>query len=136
MATQDVIDHAGREVADHYRPVIQKILDADDGNLDGDIRQFLEDAISGEHQLKAIGGLLMGAAGSTIGTLISNLLAPVLYASTRSMPQLHVDTQTAAQGVAERVFTEADGADKASGNGIDNGQFAKLVEIASAYPLV
>jgi hypothetical protein len=136
MATQTVIDNAGREVAEHYRPVIRKILDADDGNLDADMRMFLEEAISGEHQLKAIGGLLMGPAGGTIGTFISNLLAPVLYAATRTMPQLHVDVQTLANGVAERVFTDADGADKASGQGIDNGQFNKLVEMALAYPPV
>jgi len=136
QATQDVIDQAGREVAEHYRPLIRKILDAEHVQIDEDVRLFLEDAISGEHQLKAIGGLLMGPAGGTIGTFISNLLAPVLYTAIRSAPQLHVDTQTAAQGVAERVFSDADGADKASGNGIDNGQFAKLVERGLAYPSV
>src|SRR5258708_1531818 len=136
QATQDVIDQAGREVAEHYRPLIRKILDADHVQIDEDVRLFLEDAISGEHQLKAIGGLLMGPAGGTIGTFISNLLAPVLYTAIRSAPQLHVDTQTAAQGVAERVFSDADGADKASGNGIDNGQFAKLVEMGLAYPSI
>lgn len=136
MATQDVIDQAGREVAEHYRPVVQKILDADDGSLDPDIKGFLEDAVSGEHQLKAIGGLLLGPAGGTIGTFISNLLAPVLYAATRSMPQLHIDVQTAANGVAERVLSDADGADKAAGQGINNGQFEQLVEMARSYPTV
>lgn len=135
-ATQDVIDHAGREVAEHYRPIIRKILDADDGSLDADIRLFLEDAISGEHQLKAIGGLLMGPAGGTIGTFISNLLAPVLYSATRTMPQLHIDVQTAANAVAQRIISTADGADKAAGQGINNGQFAELTEMALSYPSI
>src|SRR5260221_476890 len=61
-ATQDVIDQAGREVAEHYRPLVRKILDADDGTMDTDVRSFLENAISGEHQLKAIGGQVAGSA--------------------------------------------------------------------------
>src|SRR5260221_2206721 len=136
QATQDVIDQAGREVAEHYRPLIRKILDADHVQIDEDVRLLLADSISGEHQLKAIGGLLLGPAGGTIGTFISNLLAPVLYTAIRSAPQLHVDTQTAAQGGAQRGFSDADGADKASGNGIDNGQVAELVVIGLAYPSI
>jgi hypothetical protein len=134
LATQTVIDNAGREVAEHYRPLIRKILDADTGSLNPDMRMFLEDAISGEHQLKAIGGLLMGPAAGTIGTFISNELAPILYAAIRTEPWLHIDVQSAANGVAQRVLTDADGADKASSQGINNGQFESLVEMARSYP--
>lgn len=135
-ATQDVIDQAGREIADHYRPIVRALLDQDDGTLHPAVRGFLEEAISGEHQLKAVGGLLSGTVSGTIGTFISNQLAPLLYAAVRSEPHLFVDPSTLASGVAERAFTDADGANKASSQGIDNGQFARLVEMALGYPAV
>lgn len=134
QATQDVIDQAGREIADHFRPIVRKILDLDDGSLDGDVRQFLEDSISGQHQLKAASGLITGAVSGTIGTFISNQLAPLLYSAIRTEPHLFVDTGTLANGVAQRTFTDADAANKASSQGIDNGQFARLVEQALSYP--
>src|SRR5258707_13047225 len=60
QATQDVIDQAGREVTEHYRPLIRKILDADHGQIKENVRPFLEDAINGEPELTAIGGLPHG----------------------------------------------------------------------------
>lgn len=133
-ATQDVIDAAGREIAEHYTPLIRMMLDSSDVSVSPEIRAFLEDAISGEHQLKAIGGLIMGPFGSTIGTFISNLTAPVLYEAIRTMPQLNMDVQSAVSAAASRVMTDADAANRVSEQGINNSQYAVLKELASSYP--
>src|SRR6266852_7433119 len=74
-ATQEIIDKLGQGVADFYRPIVDKMLEGDAGNLSDEVRQFLENAKSGEHQEQAIGGLLFGPVASAVGTLISNELA-------------------------------------------------------------
>lgn len=133
-ATQKVIDRAGAEVAAHYRPLVRRLLDLDDGSLDADVRAFLEDAISGRHQLKSVGGLLTGAVSGTIGTFLSNQLAPLLYAAIRSEPFLNLDPGTLAGMVAAGVMSDADGANRAAEQGINNAQFERLVQLAADIP--
>lgn len=133
-ATQKVIDRAGGEVAAHYRPLVRKLLDLDDGTLDQDVRLFLEDAISGRHQLKSVGGLLTGAVSGTIGTFLSNQLAPLLYAAIRSEPFLNLDPGTLAGMVAAGVMSDADGANRTAEQGINNAQFERLRLLAEDVP--
>lgn len=134
MATQRVIDRAGAEIASHYRPIVRKLLDLDDGTTDPAVIAFLEDAISGRHQLKAVGGLLTGAVAGTIGTFLSNQLAPLLYAAIRSEPFLNLDPGTLAGMVAAGVMSDADGANRTAEQGINNAQFERLVLLAQSPP--
>lgn len=134
MATQRVIDRAGAEIASHYRPIVRKLLDLDDGTTDPAVVAFLEDAISGRHQLKAVGGLLTGAVAGTIGTFLSNQLAPLLYAAIRSEPFLNLDPGTLAGMVAAGVMSDADGANRTAEQGINNAQFERLVLLAQSPP--
>lgn len=133
-ATQQVIDRAGAEIASHYRPVVQRLLDADDGSLDPVVRRFVEDAISGRHQLKSVGGLLTGAVSGTIGTFLSNQLAPLLYTAIRTEPFLNLDPGTLAGMVAAGVMSDADGANRTAEQGINNAQFERLVQLAADIP--
>lgn len=134
VATQNVIDAAGREIAVHYRPIIRKLLDADQGTLDKDVRAFLEEAISGKHQFKAVGGLLTGSVSGTIGTFLSNELAPLLYALIRTSPNLNLDPGTLASFTAARLMSDADAANRVSEQGISNAQFERLRELAYSVP--
>lgn len=134
VATQGVIDAAGREIAVHYRPIVRKILDADNGTLDADVRAFLEEAISGKHQFKAVGGLLTGSVAGTIGTFLSNQLAPLLYTLIRTEPNLNLDPGTLASFAASRLMSDADAANRVAEQGISNAQFERLRELAYSVP--
>jgi hypothetical protein len=133
-ATQEIIDTAGREVAEHYRPLVQLLLDADDGSMNPAVRSFLEDAMSGEHQLKAIGGLLMGPATSSLSLVLSNYLAPAVYKLVGADPALDLDPQVAATAAAQRIIPYADGAGAAHDQGYGAGEFQTLYGLALAYP--
>src|SRR5713101_1504214 len=109
-ATQKVIDQAGHEIADLYRPLVDKLLAAGGDNLSFEVRQFLEDAKSGEHQTKAAAGLLMGPVSGALGTLISNEIAPLVYALVGGNPSLNIDPSTAANAAAQGAITYGDGA--------------------------
>ena len=133
-ATQAVIDAAGREIAVHYRPIVAKILAADNGTLDPDVRAFLEEAISGKHQFKAVGGLLTGSVAGTIGTFLSNQLAPLLYTLIRTEPNLNLDPGTLASMAAARLMGTPDAANRTAEQGISNAQFDRLLELAYTAP--
>ncbi len=133
-ATQDIIDRIGLEVADHYGPLVDKILEADDGTLDPAVRTFLEDSRSGEHQLKAVTGLLMGSVQSAIGLILSNELAPLVYPVVAANPHLAVDPQSAANAAAQRITSYGEGETAAAQQGYGPGQFGVLYSLANQYP--
>lgn len=135
-ASQQVIDDAGREVAEHYRPIVQLLLDVAGDELNPVVRQFLEDAMSGEHQLKAIGGLLMGPATSALSIIISNELAPAVYKVVGANPSLDLDPQVAATAAAQRIIPYADGAGAAHDQGYGIGEFQTLYGLALNYPAI
>jgi hypothetical protein len=135
-ATQDIIDRIGHEIADHYGPIAQKILDNDPGTLSPETRQFLEDSISGEHQLKAVTGLLMGSAQSAIGLILSNELAPAIYPIVSANPNLDIDVQSAANSAAQGQTSYANAQQIAADQGINAGNFASLVDLARQYPSI
>lgn len=135
-ATQNVIDDAGREVAEHYRPIVQLLLDVAGDSMRPEVRTFLEEAMSGEHQLKAIGGLLMGPATSALSIIISNELAPAVYKVVGANPSLDLDPQTAATAAAQRIIPYADGAGAAHDQGYGVGEFQTLYNMALGYPAI
>lgn len=133
-ATQDVIDKAGREIADLYRPLVDIMLEAGGDDLSPAVRAYLEDAKSGEHQVKAAAGLLLGGGASAISTFLSNELAPFVYSAVASNPHLRLDPATAAQLAAEGVVTVDTVFNEASAQGIDNNRAGALLEGAYNYP--
>ena len=133
-ATQAVIDHAGHEIADLYRPIIDKMLALDDGSLDPDVRHFLEQAKSGEHQLKAAAGLLLGPVSGAISTFLNNELAPFVYGVVGVNPRLRLDPQTSANAAAEQIVPYGDAERSAMDQGYDAGPFAAMYTLAQQYP--
>jgi hypothetical protein len=133
-ATQDIIDKIGHEIADHYGPFIDKILEQDTSTLDPAVLKWLQDSRSGEDQLKAVSGLLMGSAQSAIGTFLSNELAPFVYAIVGLNPNLDLDPATAAQAYAQRQVSYDNGQSTAAAQGYGAGIWAVLSDMALTYP--
>jgi hypothetical protein len=91
---QQVIDRAGHEVADLYRPLLVPYLADDAANPA--IRDFLSRAASGTHQWQAIAGLAVGASGApnALSQIFSNELAPLVYDTVETNPHLIPDIGT------------------------------------------
>ena len=134
VATQALIDRAGREVADLYRPLILEAIGAHDGQLHGLLEEFLRSAASGEHQWQALAGLAAGGTSGALSTMLSNALAPVVYAANRLSPQLALDPQTAAAAAAAGIVGLADAAHTAAGQGLDAATFQTLYDLAQNVP--
>lgn len=133
-ATQDIIDRAGHEVADHYGPLVDKLLEIDDGSLDPAVRQFLEDARSGEHQLKAIGGLLMGSVQGAISLILNNELAKLVYPIVGANPNLELDPATAANAAARNIISYDEGANLAHRQGYNLSNYDPMYQLAQVPP--
>src|SRR5260370_42671743 len=58
---QTVIDRAGHEIADLYRPIFEQILERDD--IPDEIRDMMRKSMSGKHQWQALAGFLIGGRG-------------------------------------------------------------------------
>lgn len=85
---QEIIDRAGREIADLYRPVWQESMQEMD--MPDHLRDHMEKIVSGTHQWQAIAGVALGysGAGNALSTIISNGLAPTVRAVMAKDPQL------------------------------------------------
>lgn len=85
---QEIIDRAGREVADLYRPVFEETLAQQD--MPDYVRDHVTKIMSGRHQWQAIAGTAFGASGaaSALTTIISNFLAPGVRFAVGKDPQL------------------------------------------------
>ena len=129
-ATQDIIDALGHEVAELYRPLVDKILDADPGAISPEVREIMHAAKSGTHQGQALSGLLLGGISGAISTLISNETAPAVYAIVGGNPNLDLDPQNAAAAVARGIVPFSDGASSAHQQGYSLGIFQTMEELA------
>jgi hypothetical protein len=133
-ATQAVIDRAGLEVADLYRPLVHGAIDAHGGNLHPDLEAFLRSASSGRHQWQALAGLAAGGTSGALSSMLSNALAPVVYAANRLSPQLALDPQTAAAAAAAGIVGMGDAQHSAAGQGYDSSTFQTLYDLAQNVP--
>jgi hypothetical protein len=131
---QTVIDRAGREVADLYRPVWEETLAEQD--IPDVIREHIEKIMSGNHQWQAVAGMAFGASGtsSALSTIISNFLAPGVRAAVSRDPQLAPSPESMAQLGARGVFPLGEVHDLSHGAGYSDDIVTALVEAARAWP--
>lgn len=131
---QEIIDRAGREVADLYRPVWNDALAEQD--MPDVIREHMEKIVSGTHQWQAIAGAALGysGAGSALGTIISNFLAPGVRFAVAKDPQLTPSNETMASLAAKGVMPLSEVTDLAAGNGYSADIVDALVNASSAWP--
>jgi hypothetical protein len=133
-ATQQIIDKIGHEIAEHYGPIADLLLAQDTTGMHPVVLQYLKDARTGTDQVKAIGGLLMGAGQGALGTFISNELAPFVYALVSRNPNLALDAGTASSAAAQRIVTAADAAQAAADQGYGANEAETLHQLAYSWP--
>ena len=131
---QEIIDRAGREVADLYRPIFQEALSEQD--VPPYIREHLEKVMSGRHQWQAIAGVAFGASGtsSVLGTIIGNFLAPGVRFAVAKDPQLAPSPETMATMGAKGTFPLPEVFDLSAGAGYSRDIVQALIDAASAWP--
>ena len=131
---QEVIDRAGREIADLYRPVWNETLAQQD--MPDVVRQHMEKIVSGRHQWQAIAGLAIGStgAGSSLSTIISNFLAPGVRNAVARDPQLAPTPETMAGMGARGTFALSKVYDLSAGAGYSSDIVDGLLNAARAYP--
>lgn len=131
---QEIIDRAGHEIADLYRPVWQESFAEQD--MPDHIREHVEKIMSGTHQWQAIAGAALGysGAGSSLGTIISNFLAPGVRFAVAKDPQLTPSNETMASLTAKGAFPESETFDLSAGNGYSRDIVQALIEASSSWP--
>lgn len=133
-ASQDVIDRAGHEVADLYRPLLAAVLADSNAQMHPDVREFLSKVVSGEHQWHSLAGALGTLGQSALSQAIGNAVAPLTYRINELGPNLDLDPQTAAQAVASGIVALAEGQVTARQQGYDAGEFDTLMQLAQQIP--
>lgn len=131
---QEVIDRAGHEIADLYRPIVREVLDGQD--LPDHIRDHVEKIVSGKHQWQAIAGIAFGASGvpSTLSEIVSNYLAPSARAAIAANPQLTPSPETLAALGAKGTWPRADVYAFSRGQGYSDDITTALLLAAYAWP--
>lgn len=125
---------AGKEVADHWAPMLRAAASPEDGQIHPDMAAWLKEAASGKHQLKSLGGILFGVASSSLGGAISNAVAPIAFAINRVSPNLAPDPGTLAQLVAAGTLPKSDLSYWGRGQGLQQAFLDDMLEAAYAVP--
>lgn len=131
---QEVIDRAGREIADLYRPVLKEALQEQD--LPQHIQDFVEKAMSGRHQWQAVAGMAIGSsgAGNTLSQIISNYLAPGVRSAISKDPQLLPQPEELIQLGAKNAMDWADVYNYCHGQGYADFTINAIRDAAYSYP--
>jgi hypothetical protein len=124
----------GKEVADHWAPILNMAAELPDDQMHPVMRQWLKEAASGKHQLKSLGGILFGGAANALSTVISNYVAPVAYDLTRLAPNLSPDPGTLANLVAARALSKGELSFWGRGQGLQQAFLDDMLEAAYSVP--
>lgn len=128
------ISRMGKEVADHWAPMLRAAAAVPDDAMHPLMRQFLLEAASGKHQLKSLGGILFGGISSALGGAINNAIAPLAYETIRLNPQLAPDPGTLAQLRAARTINDDDLSWWGRAGGLNNALLRAMLDAAYAVP--
>ena len=133
-ATQQLIDRAGHEVADLYRPIMAEALKLD--GMHPHVRHVVEHAASGAHQWQALAGFAVGSSGitSVLSEIVSNELAPVSYGIIGSNPHLIPDFGTVAGLAAKGLIPVSEAIHSGRQLGYHDGWTQWLIEAAQTIP--
>lgn len=133
-ATQQLIDKAGHELADHIGPLLAQAI-ALNPDMPEVVKGYFTRTASGQHQLQAIAGhIAMAGAGTVLSTVLSNFLAPAGYALVATQPHLRLDQGTMATLAAQRIVTADQAYNESAEQGYDNVRAQWLIDSALAYP--
>lgn len=131
-----VITQSGNEAAG-FTGLISKALLAHP-ELPSDIRNWVEDNMSGRNQVQALlsGIGYQAIGGSGLSTVFANYLGPYAKLLMRAHPSIDLPYGTLAELAARGLYNENEAAFDAAGQGIPGGPFAQLVEGSRNWPSV
>lgn len=134
LSMQEIIDRAGREVADLYRPIWEADFKAQD--MPPHVREHFEKIVSGRHQWQAIAGIAFGASGAAnaISQVLSNYLADSVRAIVSKDPLLAPPPETLAEMGAKGFMDLQTVFALSAGQGYSETITAQLIAAAKAYP--
>lgn len=134
LSMQEIIDRAGREVADLYRPLWEADLKSQD--MPDHVRAHLEKIISGRHQWQAIAGIAFGASGAAnaFSQILSNYLADSVRSVVGKDPLLVPPPETLAELGAKGFMDLQTVFSLSGGQGYSETITAELIAAAKAYP--
>lgn len=133
-SARTVVDWMGLELGQVMGPLTDPILKRK--VLPPDVQKVMENITSGKNQWQALAGMAFGSSGvsGTLGTIMSNYLAPTSYAAVGADPLL-------VPGVSELVQLAARGVGDYGGKvlaarwqGINENWFEQLVTAARTQP--
>lgn len=136
---QHVIDRAGLEWAQQYRPLYKELRKEHPGMASW-LDDFVAQAESGQHQWQAIAGQIgLSSAAGPLGEIIGNEIAPAVYRIVAANPNLILNAQTVAAAAAANIVSVPDQVATAAQNGnneaIANVQRQLAQSIPGAAPL-
>lgn len=131
---QTIIDRAGREIADLYKPVWDATLAQQD--MPDVVRAHVEKIVSGRHQWQAIAGIALGYSGAANGLsqIISNYLAPAVRATLSASPELTPGVNDLVTLFVKGAMSEQETLYNIAGQGINNEIASALIAAAYGYP--
>jgi hypothetical protein len=133
-ATQEVIDRAGREAADLWRPIIARATDGREDRIHPLMLRHLQRVSSGRHQWESLLGHAQLATAGAIGSVISNVVFPVTGEINQLDRNTPVDAATGAQAVAAGLASEGAGDSNAGAWGLTSDAFQILLGLAVSVP--
>lgn len=134
LSMQEIIDRAGREIADLYGPIWKKDFNADD--LPDHVREHVDKIMSGRHQWQAIAGIAFGSSGvsSAFSQVLSNYLADSVRAIISKDPLLAPPPETLAALGAKGFMDLQTVFALGEGQGYSRVIMAQLIAAAKSYP--
>lgn len=134
LSMQEIIDRAGREIADLYGPIWQKEFAGQD--MPDHVREHIDKIMSGRHQWQAIAGIAFGSSGvsSAFSQVLSNYLADSVRAIISKDPLLVPPPETLAALAAKGFMNPQDAFYLAAGQGYSEITMSALIAAAKSYP--
>lgn len=131
---QEIIDRAGREVADLYRPVIQSVTK--DLDVPTEIADFIEKSVSGSHQWHAIAGLALSGSGlsSALSEIMTNTLQPSVSDIISRQPNVPAPINSVAQAIASGIISTDEGHTLGARQGFNSFAVDLMSALGEAYP--
>lgn len=133
-----VFNTISNEISDEVHDTIGHIIRRLAGDVPdaSELKPMLDFMAHGRGQLKAISGssTLSGSILWAIGTMVSNDLAPIVYAYVNEDPHLAPDSQSAAQMAVVGAVSEGDARYAMGANGHGRRWQDGFLEIAKTYP--
>lgn len=133
-STRTIVDWMGLELGSIMAPITDHVLKQN--VLPPEVQRVMENITSGRNQWQALAGVAFGMSGvpNSLGTIMSNYLAPFTYETVGASPLLVPGVGELAQLVARHIIDPGSGREAAAWQGIGSRWFDALAEGSIVWP--